>query len=104
MVGGLPGFQECFQKLEGKPRDLAESMRETVEEALVTAPLAGPEETFRQEILLAAQSGVELHEMSMEEDVAAVVRLYAGAALDVPTDRLPLGEPDRIALRKLHDR
>jgi hypothetical protein len=82
-------------------RDLAASFRDTLEEALARAPIAGPEDAFRQEVLRAAATVFDLQELEIDPDLTDMLRLYAGQALEHPTDRLPLPVRDRAALRAL---
>jgi hypothetical protein len=102
-VRELVGVLECLPCPDGYPdwirRDLAQSFGRTVEEALCVAPIAGPEEDFRQEVLVAAQQVLESHGQPIDAEVVELARLYADPALDVPTDRCPLSDQDREALR-----
>jgi hypothetical protein len=82
-------------------RDLASSFRDTVEEALFTAPIAGPEENFRQEVYTAAERVMELHDQRIEIEIDEVAHLYADKDLDAPTDLRPLSAQDRQSLRRL---
>jgi hypothetical protein len=79
--------------------DLAQSLAKTVGDALCSAPIAGPEEDFRREVLDVACKVFELHERQIDVDVAELARLYADPSLDVPTDRCPLPAGDREMLR-----
>src|SRR5439155_21976326 len=88
-VGRIPGPAECFKDLGDAARDLADSVREAVEEALCEAPLAGPEAAFEQEVLLATEKILEWAEQNMEGTIAEVVRLYDGKSLEPDTDHLP---------------
>ncbi len=81
--------------------DLVEGICEAVEEALARAPLAGPEEAFRQEIRLTAETGLDLYERDAETDFAALARLYAGAATQKPSEERPLSARDRATLQNL---
>src|SRR5260370_19075592 len=82
-------------------RDLAEAVRGCVEEALCAAPLAGPEELFRQEVLLAGQNVLGMMQKGIDTDVVELRRLYARTDLDAPTDERPLSPEDRKSLRGL---
>jgi hypothetical protein len=84
--------------------DLAEAIRVLVEEALCAAPIAGPEEVFRQEVLLAAAKVFELQEQAVEADFAELARFYAGKDLEGPTEQRPLSEGDRDLLRRMYAR
>ncbi len=79
--------------------DLAHALGGAVEEALCAAAIAGPEDVFRGEVLLAAETVFELHELQIDADVVELARLYADPALDVPTDTRPLPAADRDRLR-----
>jgi hypothetical protein len=80
--------------------DLAHSLASAVEEALCSAPIAGPEDEFRQEVLDAASKVFELHERQIDVDIAELARLYVDPSLDVPTDQRPLAAGDRDQLRR----
>ncbi len=82
-------------------RELAASIRETVEEALCAAPIAGPETTFRREVLSVVQTVLQLHENAVEINIAELARLYKDEHLDVPSDHRPLSPADRVRLRAL---
>jgi hypothetical protein len=85
-------------------RDLAESIRETLEEALCTTPIAGPEEVFRLQVLAEVENVREPAESETDDQTDELARLYFHTTLDTPTDRLPLNAKDRMALRKLYAR
>jgi hypothetical protein len=78
---------------------LAQSISAAIEQALCSAPIAGPEDEFRQEILLAAEKVLELHERQIDVEVVELARLYADSSLDVATDLRPLPVEDREPLR-----
>jgi hypothetical protein len=82
--------------------DLAKSIQETVGEMLNRAPIAGPEEVFRHEMSLLADSALQLPELPM--DFTELAHLYAGKTLDPPTDQLPLSLSNREELTHFHDR
>jgi hypothetical protein len=79
-------------------RDLAKSIQETVGEVLCKAPIAGPEEAFRQEMRLLWER--VFHPMDFTE----LAHLYAGKTLDPPTDELPLSISNREDLAYFHER
>jgi hypothetical protein len=81
--------------------DLAAGVEAAIEEALCAAPVAGPEDVFRHEVLAAAGKVVELEEQDVDVDVAELARVYADSSLDAPTDQRPLSAVDRQALRDL---
>src|SRR5262249_49758518 len=102
LVLRLPSANWCS---EAKRRDLAESIRLVLEKALCVAPIAGPEEIFRQEVCKLAEELFALQEKyNLAEDLADLVRLYANALHDPPTDVLPLSGGDRELLCKLYER
>jgi hypothetical protein len=72
-----------------------------LEAALCEAPIAGPEHSFRHEILATITKAIELQQSEGEADFVALSRQYAAAPLDVPSDLHPLAAPDREALREL---
>jgi hypothetical protein len=87
----------------GLPPDLedyAKAVSHCLEELLCAAPIAGPEEVFRREVLLAADKALELQQGESDPEVAELARLYAAEHLDVPSDLRPLSAADRVALRK----
>jgi hypothetical protein len=102
-VRELVGALERLPYPEGFPdwarHDLAQGLGEAVEEALCAAPIAGPEDDFRQEVLLTAKKVIELDERQIDVDVGELARLYADSSLDVPTDQRPLAAKDRERLR-----
>lgn len=82
-------------------RALAESVRAAVEEALAAAPIAGPEELFRHEVLSAVAEAVQAQAQNIGVAVEELAGLYAGAGPDAPTEERPLGADDRRRLRDL---
>jgi hypothetical protein len=83
---------------------LGDSLLEVIQGALCSAPIAGPEETFRQEVCTAAEKVLEMHQANVETadaDIADLARLYADKELDAPTDLRPLSPDDRQRLREL---
>jgi hypothetical protein len=93
-------FMECVRFLVGKRQELANSIQETIQEALCAAPIAGPEETFRQEVQTAVETLVGLDEQSIGVNSEELACLYADPSLDVPTDLRPLSASDRELLRR----
>jgi hypothetical protein len=100
---------DCVQRLpvgEGEAggrlrRSLAEAIRAAVEEALAAAPIAGPEDLFRHEVLSAVAGAVQAQSQNIGVAVEELARLYAGAGPDAPTAERPLGPDDRRRLRDL---
>jgi hypothetical protein len=84
--------------------DLAAAVQGCIEEALCAAPLAGPEELFRQEVQLAAENVLGVMQRGLDADFEELQRLYAGAEGDAPTDERPLPPSDRYRLRALCER
>jgi hypothetical protein len=105
-VRELPGLiQRCLAAQQSDPdyvRDLANSVRETVAELLGKAPIAGPDEVFRYEMRVLAETVFQLREFPM--DFTELAHLYAGKTLDPPTDQLPLSLSNRKDLAYFHDR
>jgi hypothetical protein len=102
---------DMLESLPGAPHapeddwlDLTESIGTTILEALCTSPIAGPKEAFLQEIRLVAEKGLEQSQTASACDFAEIVRLYAGTALDQPTDELPLRPEERRRLGSLYQR
>ncbi|HZU39087.1 MAG TPA: hypothetical protein VFA18_24390, partial [Gemmataceae bacterium] len=86
-----------------EPDDLADAVYTAMEEMLCAGPLAGPEDTLRQEARALFESGFDWQTESLDE-VLAVARLYAGKEYDTPTDRYPLSATDRLALCYIYER
>jgi hypothetical protein len=84
--------------------DLAEAVQGAIEEALCTATLGGPAESFRQEVCLAIDEALARDEADAETDYDGLARLYAGKWSEAPKDDLPLSMPDRDALRQIYAR
>ncbi|HZY90473.1 MAG TPA: hypothetical protein VFE78_36965, partial [Gemmataceae bacterium] len=82
-------------------RQLARAIQEAIEEALCAAPLAGPAETFRQEVRQAAATALRLQEQNIIVEVEELTRLYGSASATGPTDERPLPLEDRARLRAL---
>jgi hypothetical protein len=80
---------------------LLAAVRSAVEEALGTAPVAGPEQAFWHDMGQAVDGVLELHTQNMGVDVEELTRLYADASLDAVTEARPLSPPDRERLRRL---
>jgi hypothetical protein len=81
--------------------ELADGIREAIEEECCSACLAGPEELFCQEVRQAVEALAELQRQRGDTDVAELARLYADRDLDVPTPQRPLSRRDRERLRGL---
>jgi hypothetical protein len=64
------------------PSELAASIRETIEEALQQAPIAGPDDAFRQSIYQLLEGLWKDHETTIEDDVeelSAQILMYLGS-------------------------
>lgn len=81
--------------------DYTQAVCQCLEEILCVAPIAGPEEGFKREVLAAAVQALELQQGDKDADFIALARLYAGAELDVVSDLRPLSAEDREALRSV---
>ncbi len=88
---------------EAQLADVAVSVQAAIEEAHCAAPIAGPEELFRQEVIRGVAAALDFQDLILEDAAGAVVRFYAGKGLDAPSDWLPLPEQDRAALRSAYD-
>jgi tetratricopeptide (TPR) repeat protein len=97
MILHLP---EPFRYPRDKLLDLMTAIQGTVEAALLNAAIAGPEEVFRQEIRFVVEMMLELHANLTAHDLEELVRLYAGPALEVPTDQRPLPAADQRRLKE----
>jgi hypothetical protein len=95
---------ESSKDEQAKMADLTAAIRSVLEEALCTAPIAGPEENFQHDIRLAARTVLDHRDQGIETDLAELAHLYAEAALDAPTDQRPLSAEDRDRFRALYDR
>jgi hypothetical protein len=82
--------------------DLARLVRDVLERALDDAPLAGPEEGFRREVLAAAERAIELPQRSVYLEVEELIRHYCKAESPAPDERHPLPARDRADLRTLY--
>ena len=80
-------------------RELAESVRETITVAHEETAIAGPEDAFIQGAHQAIAAYIERHELTIEDDIEAVVRLYGGQEPSHPTEHRPLSWKDQDALR-----
>lgn len=77
-------------------------LREVLEEALVAAPLAGPEEVFRGEILALVDRAAESWRSKIYIEVEELVCYYAHAQSPNTTEKYPLPLVDRAQLRSLY--
>lgn len=98
----FPNLVEHFN--EELAADLAEAVRDTLNEALFSEPIAGPEEAFRAEVRVIAEMVLEMHRTAGEIDFGELARLYADPDLENPSDLLPLASRDRKTLRRLYAR
>lgn len=72
-----------------------------VEAALIASPLAGPEEAFRSEILVAVDRALDLFQRDVYVDVEELASVYAHPASSQPTETHPLLDDNRVTLRTL---
>jgi hypothetical protein len=79
----------------------AEAVHDTIEAAVCESPVAGPEEAFRKEVLLAAAKVLAVHSQTLGVQVPELVRCYAGAPFGAIDDRHPLDADERHRLLKL---
>jgi hypothetical protein len=84
--------------------DLAEAVQGAIEEALCTATLGGPADSFRQEVCHGIEEALARDEGDVEADFDALASRYAGKEAQAPTAELPLSLPDRDALRGIYAR
>lgn len=82
--------------------NLGHVIRGVLEEALAGAPLAGPEEDFRREVLITVKGVLESFQQDVHLDVENVVRRYARMESPDPTEKHPLPAEDRADLRTLY--
>jgi hypothetical protein len=82
--------------------NLCHLIRQILEEALTAAPLAGPEEEFRREVLAAVDRVLDLLQRDIHIDVEPLVQQYAHTESSVATENHPLPPEDRLALRFLY--
>jgi AAA ATPase domain len=80
------------------PQELAWAVGETIMEVLRQGPIAGPEDSFRQNLVQEVADLLAGHEQTIEEDVEELIRLYGAGGLDVPTERRPLPTNDQQSL------
>ncbi|HEY7155601.1 MAG TPA: hypothetical protein VH575_16685, partial [Gemmataceae bacterium] len=92
------------EPLRHSPDELSRAIAEILEENLHDAPLAGPEQHFRREILSAVTRVLELHARGVYIDIEELARNYAKTESGNPTDRHPLSAVDRFKLRALYAR
>jgi tetratricopeptide (TPR) repeat protein len=78
---------------------VASDVRAAIEAAHCAAPLAGPEATFRREVLEAAAQLLESQEEGLHVDLDDIAHLYAKAPDESPSEQFPLGAADRADLR-----
>src|SRR5262249_15731059 len=79
--------------------ELAEAVRETVAEAMQERPIAGPEDAFVHGIFRAIEVLLERHELTIEDDVEELIRLYGKPDAGPTTESRLLPLADRMRLR-----
>jgi hypothetical protein len=85
------------EDLEG----LAAAVREAIEAAVCEAPVAGPEEAFRHEVLLAAVKLLELHSQALGVEMPELVRFYSDVLFEAADERHPLSTAERQGMLAL---
>jgi hypothetical protein len=81
-------------------RELASSIREAITVAIQDAPIAGPDHVFQETVRQTVASILEKSEATREDDVDAVIRLYASASFGQSTAQRPLSWQDQDELRE----
>jgi hypothetical protein len=76
----------------------------TIEEVQCVAPVAGPEDLFRQEVIRTVEDNLERQPANIEDTITELSRLYAGKFMDAANDQLPLSMEDRSSLCAWYDR
>lgn len=96
MLGTVPTY--------GVKRDtLPELVQEVLEQSLWAAPLAGPEEAFRRELLAAVEQAIDSFQRDVYQDVEDLARHYARTESPEATEKYPLPATDRKQLRFFYD-
>lgn len=103
LVAAVARRERSSKRSEG-PEDLSRSLREALEEALCSAPLAGPEDAFRREICAAVEEALQGQEEDKTVEIEELAHHYAKAATSTMTEEHPLGAADRVRLRALYAR
>jgi hypothetical protein len=84
-------FPEEFQA------ELAESIWDAIAQSLMRGPIAGPEDVFVRSIHEAMVDLLQRHEMTIEDDVEELLRLYSEEVGNPTAQRpLPLGDQQRL--------
>jgi hypothetical protein len=100
----LPLLSEDKQHPDLCVSDVIEAVQTVVEEALFAAPIAGPEETFRQQIVAAVECYLAEPRQNINDEIAELGRLYTGTEMDAVTNERPLGSEDRQAFLDMCNR
>jgi hypothetical protein len=79
---------------------LSDSVRDALLAALVTAPIAGPDHLFRENIQQAIESLAEQFEANGESLIDEFIELYGQTNFEVSTDQRPLKWQDQQQLRE----
>ncbi len=93
----IPTVSQFAQEVLIEVQDL---VRETVSEAIVDSPIAGPDRLFQDNIFQAIESLGEHFEKRDESVVLEVIDLYSKTNFDVATDQRPLQWRDQQLLRE----
>jgi hypothetical protein len=90
LADAVERISRTAEQFPGQARDLAAAVRAALEEALCAAPLAGPEDGFRRDVLEAAARALASERPAPHIDVDELARLYAKAGSPNPTEQHPL--------------
>ncbi len=86
-----------------KADSLPDLLKKVMQQALVSSPLAGPEEAFRLEILATVERTIDLFQRYVHVDVEQLALQYAHAVSPDETEKHPLPPKDRKLLRYLYE-
>lgn len=101
----LPIHEEALPRLGvTRGESLPCLLEEVLEKALFVASLAGPEETFRREILAEVERAIDSFQSEDYLDVEELALQYAHAESLDATEKHPLPPKDRLRLRFLYDK
>jgi tetratricopeptide (TPR) repeat protein len=81
--------------------ELSESIREVITDALQQAPIAGPDQVFKESVRTGITSLLEEHATNVENDVDELLHLYDITNFEVTTEQRPLSWQDQKRLREL---
>jgi hypothetical protein len=93
----------CAVPIRGvKADNLSHLITEILEEALATAPLAGPENILRREILATVEGVADVLRSNIHIEIEGLAHQYAQAQSPDSTEKTPLPKADRLVLRYLY--